>query len=133
MAGSNRSTLTSEIALSCSSLPSMRQLNTPRSSLKFKTKTSKLSARSRATVRRPQPPLRRRVSAPRRPPPLPTPTRLATTRRVARVRSRRLPPLARPPPRATRTASASSPLTARARRYRTVTLTRRCARFVVLS
>jgi hypothetical protein len=110
----------------------MRQLNTQRNSLRFKIRTSKLSAKLRPIERRQLLPPRRRVSVQRKPPLLlPTQMRVQKIKMEPRLKSKRL--LLLMLQQRMRTASVSWPSIARARKSKIVTLTRKCVRFVVLS
>jgi hypothetical protein len=110
----------------------MKQSNTLKNSSKFKIRTSKLSAKSRPIERRQLLPPRRRVSVQRKPPlQLPIQMRVQKIKMEPRLKSKRLPLLM--PQQRTKTVSVSSPSIARARKSKIVTLTRKCARFVVLN
>jgi hypothetical protein len=109
----------------------MRQLNILRNSSKFKIRTLRLSAKSRPTERRQLLLHRRRVSVLRKLLLLLTLMRAVKIKREQKLRSKRLPlpmPLLR-----MRTEDVLLPSIARARKSKIAILTRKCARFVVLS
>ena len=110
----------------------MRQLNTLRNSSKFKIRTLRPIARSRPIERRQLLLPRRRVSVQRKPKLLlPTLMRVLIIKMEPRPRSKRL--LLPMPLQRMRTRNVLSPSIARARKSKIVTLTRKCAKSVVLS
>ncbi len=110
----------------------MRQLNTLRNSSKFKIRTLRPIARSRPTEKRQLLLPRRRVSVQRKPKLLlPTLMRVQITKTDLRPRSKRL--LLPMPLQRMRTRSVLSLSIARERKSKIVTLTRKCAKSVVLS